>query len=89
MNFIKQCSYCFRLMGEDGEYHQLGLGGTIFRLQVGTTSRKEVPITHGICSDCFRENVVKLHEPKGGKDRISDGMLTRLDAFLHGAPRSV
>ncbi|MDA1000342.1 MAG: hypothetical protein O2807_07480 [bacterium] len=88
MNFIKQCGYCFRLMDEDGKYHQLGLDGTISCLQVGTTSRQEVPITHGICSDCFQKNIAKLHEPERKKERISDGMLARLDSFLHGSSRS-
>ena len=53
---VKQCCYCFQVQSEDGHYHNVGLTGPISDLSVGNNPRQpmeEVPVSHGICGDCF------------------------------------
>ena len=51
---IKQCGYCFRILGDDGVYHNIGLAEPVVQLLVAPPKKIEVPISHGICSDCFQ-----------------------------------
>jgi hypothetical protein len=51
---IKQCGYCFRVMGEDGKYHAIGLRAPIGFLQVAPPKTEKIPVSHGICAECFQ-----------------------------------
>ncbi|MBT3352490.1 MAG: hypothetical protein HOC91_15890 [Nitrospinaceae bacterium] len=51
---IKQCGYCFRILGDDGVYHNIGLADPVVQLRVAPPKTSEVAVSHGICSDCFQ-----------------------------------
>ena len=41
-------------MGEDGKYHAIGLRAPIALLQVAPPKTETIPVSHGICTDCFQ-----------------------------------
>ncbi|MFP6870240.1 MAG: hypothetical protein VCE91_13020 [Nitrospinota bacterium] len=51
---VKQCGYCFRVMGEDGQYHAIELRAPIGLLQVAPPKTENIPVSHGICGECFQ-----------------------------------
>ncbi len=66
---IKQCGYCFRVLGEDGVYHSLGLTEPVVYLHVAPPKKEEIPVSHGVCSDCFHAMVAPEPTlPKNGLD---------------------
>ena len=62
---IKQCGYCFRVLGDDGTYHGIGLTEPIVHLDVAPPKAEQVPVSHGICADCFQVMVTPKSEIPG------------------------
>ena len=70
---IKQCGYCFRMLGEDGVYHSLGLTEPVVHLHVAPPKKEEIAVSHGVCSDCFQAMVAPEPKlPENGLDTDSE-----------------
>lgn len=69
---IKQCGYCFRILGEDGVYHNIGLAEPVVQLLVAPPKTIEVPISHGICSDCFQVMIAPADKEISGNGLLEE-----------------
>jgi hypothetical protein len=65
IRMVKQCGYCFRVLGDDGTYHGIGLIEPIVHLDVVPPKAEQVPVSHGICADCFQVMVTPKSEIPG------------------------
>ncbi len=50
---IKQCGYCYRVFGTDGDYHDIGLTEPVIEIYVAPSKKKNVPVSHAVCAECF------------------------------------
>jgi len=46
--WIKQCTYCHRVLRKDGQYQDFGFRGPINQVF-------EIPVSHTVCGDCYNE----------------------------------
>ncbi len=69
---IKQCGYCFRILGEDGVYHSIGLTEPVVQLRVAPPKTSEVPVSHGICSDCFQVMIAPADKEISGNGLLKE-----------------
>ena len=69
---IKQCGYYFRILGEDGVYHNIGLDVRVLQLHVAPPKTSEVPVSHGICYDCFQAMIAPADKEISGNGLLKE-----------------
>ena len=50
---IKQCGYCYRVFGADGDYHDIGLTEPVVEIYVAPPKKQNVLVSHAVCAQCF------------------------------------
>ncbi len=50
---IKQCGYCYRVYGTDGDYHDIGLTEPVVGISVAPPKKEKVLVSHAVCAECF------------------------------------
>lgn len=51
--WTKQCGHCFRLLGEDGHYHDMGLREPVAWLPAEPAAEGPLRVAPAICPGCF------------------------------------
>lgn len=52
-SWTKQCAHCFRLLGEDGCYHSLGLAAEIAWFPADPRAESRLRAIPSTCPECF------------------------------------
>ncbi len=69
---IKQCGYCCRVYGEDGEYHDIGLKEPVVEIYVAPPKKERVHVSHAICTECFEAMMNSAQKGAGSGDAVQD-----------------
>ena len=77
---IKQCGYCYRVYGTDGEYHDIGLTEPVVEIYVAPPKKQKVLVSHAVCAECFE--VMMSTAQKGSESEATPAETVLTDSNL-------
>jgi hypothetical protein len=72
LDMIKQCGYCYRVYGTDGEYHDIGLTEPVVEIYVAPPKKQKVRVSHAVCAECF-EVMMSTGQKDSGSEAVPAG----------------
>lgn len=73
---IKQCGYCYRVHGTDGDYHDIGLTEPVVEIYVAPPKKQKVRVSHAVCAECFEVMMSTAQKNSGGEAVPAETVLT-------------
>lgn len=82
LDMIKQCGYCYRVYGTDGDYHDIGLTEPVVEIYVAPPKKQIVRVSHAVCAECFEVMMSTAQKGSGSEAVPAETVLTNSNCDL-------